>query len=108
MSYLDLLKLLVSFGPKLKLAWPILLAIFEQVQALAELFRPETAPGELAITEVSGDELAAEAEIGQLIAVDGAQSAFDGSRLRGVFKWAKDAGLLDLLIGLVVKAATGG
>lgn len=108
MSYLEFLKLLVSFGPKLKAAWPILLAIFEQVQRLAEIFRPETAPGELAFVAPDPAELSAEAEVGQLISQDGTQSAFDGSRLRGVFKWAKDAGLIDLLIGLVVKAATGG
>lgn len=114
-KYLSVLTFLTSLGPKLQSAWPLILQAFEQIEALlatvqklSNLLRPESAqPAGLEIYEPSPDELAAEEQIGQLLAANGAQNLIDFSRIRNIVRLAKEYGLLDWLLSQITKAATG-
>jgi len=105
-QYLKFLQILIALGPKLPaiLAW--LQAGFELLKGLLPTPVPEDS-GSLQM--VQADECAAEAERleGEVAAiVAGPNAAFDGTRLRGLFKFLQDSGLLTILIGILTK--TGG
>jgi len=102
MTYLDLLKALLSLGPKLP-------AILAWLQSGFELFKgllPSADTGELAITELSEEEKGAERQVADIVA--GPSGAFDGSRLRALFTFLQASGLGPILISLLTKLATGG
>lgn len=97
MSYASLLAWLLTLGPKIKLALPLLLQ-------LADLFAPAADPGNVATTFATDSEC--EIIEGQVMALYSQHSgpsalAFDGSRLRGLFKFLESSGLLPILIGLI-------
>lgn len=101
-AYADLLKILLSLGPKLPEIWTKLTAIWALVQEVLAIVRPAAQPGTLAIVDVTADEAALESQVALAIAGPGA--AFDGSLLRRLFAFARDnpefmAFLISLLRG---------
>lgn len=107
MKWVDLAKTLLALGPKAKAAWPMVLIIIQQLQALAELFAPE-ASGGLELVAPTDEELAVEAQLSALLAEDGSQAVIDFSSIRAIFALARQipqvatalAGLLELLNSL--------
>lgn len=106
MNWIDLVRAAVALGPKAKEAWPIILVIIAQLQALAAIFAPEAAAsGGLALTDPTPEEQAAEAELSALLSDDGTQAVIDLSSIRTIIALARSvpqiatmlAGLLELL-----------
>jgi hypothetical protein len=107
-DYLKWLKLLASMGDKL----PAIIAWIQQGFELFGGLFPSTpvsgGGGVLQFTADNPDVIEAEAQVAALLTPAGSQAAFDGSRLRNLFKFLNDSGLLTVLIGLLGKGAFGG
>jgi hypothetical protein len=86
MSYFDFLTKLLSSG---KIA-----AILKWIEEGLAIFNPN-APALATVTPTDA-ELKLEGEIA--VAVGGPNAAFDGSRLRALFKFLQDSGLLAILL----------
>jgi hypothetical protein len=110
-QYLKFLPWLIAFGKNLP-------AILDALETLLNLLSPEPVqPGEsgtLAMTEATFDGecmtaevLDAEAQVLALTVPEGSQAIGDGSRLRRIFTFLKDSGLLDLLLSRI-PTPTGG
>jgi hypothetical protein len=104
---LTVYNILIALGPKLQTVWPLVMLLFAKFQEAAEIVNqiraalgqtPSPGIGTLAMESCPQDVLDAEAKLGQLLAAEGAEAAFDGSRLRGIFKFLEDSGLADLFI----------
>lgn len=102
MSYSMWLSWLLATGPKLP-------KVFEHVTKGTEEFRQAAILLSGAISESvyvpTGEELALEGQIAQALTTNGSQAAFDGSRLRGIFKFLNDSGLLQILIQVLTKTS---
>jgi hypothetical protein len=105
-KYLSFLQALVNLGDKL----PAILAELEIIAAsigrLTTLVTGELPAGTLGVMAADPEEEQAEAQIAAIVA--GPNAAFDGSKLRGLFKLLKDSGALDVLVSLLLSKATGG
>lgn len=106
MKAIDILNAVLKLGPKAKAAWPIILVIIAQLQALAAVFAPEAAAsGGLELNDPTPEELAAEAQLSALLSEDGTQAVIDLSSIRTIIALARSvpqiatllAGLLDFL-----------
>ncbi len=108
-KYLAFITWLVAFGTKLP---KILAALETLVEAIAGTV-PAPPPGEdslqlvcdtTAATEIGepikAQVLEAETKVANLVA--GPNAAWDGSRLRGLFKFLQESGLLDILLKKVI------
>lgn len=109
-KYLAFLKALLQFRDKLPRIFDW---INEGLALFGELFALPPASGDDSLAMLAPDAdasevLAAEAQVAELLTPAGAQAAFDGSRLRALFKFLQDSGLLNVLIGAAAKAAAGG
>ena len=83
MKYIDLLKTLLAFGPKLAEVWPLILQALELFKAIAAKLKPElAAEGDLQIVDATAEEADLEAQLSLCLSAPGSQAAFDGSRLR--------------------------
>ncbi len=105
MSFLKLLQLVVSLGPKIPKAIELLRAFYDLFASEIEKAIPA---GGLELVANSPEEEALMAQISESLSASGSQAAFDGSRLRGLVKFLNDSGLASLLIGILTKAAAGG
>jgi hypothetical protein len=112
--YLALINLLLSYGPKLKLAWPKIMQVIELLRSIAADLGLQSAlepseGGTLGLEAECNDTavLEAESKLGQLLAADGAEAAFDGTRLRRLWKFLEDSGLDDLLISILTRMLAG-
>lgn len=105
MKYLAFLQALLALGDKL----PAILAELEIIAAaiarVTTLVTGEMPAGTLGVMAADPEEEQAEAQIAALVA--GPNAAFDGSRLRGLFKLLKDSGALDVLVSVLLAKATG-
>ncbi len=110
-AYLKFLPWLIAFGKNLP-------AILDALEVLVNLLSPPPAePGEsgtLAMTEatidgqsVTAEVLEAESQVLALTVPEGSQALGDGTRLRRIFKFLQDSGLLDALLSRI-PAPTGG
>lgn len=89
-SYADLLKSLLALGKNLPAAWAIVLVIFQKVQELLVLLKPDEATGgELQLVEVTSQEAELELQVAQAMVDEGSQALFDGSVLRQLWAFAK-------------------
>lgn len=105
MKYLELLKLLLAFGPKLQEVWPLILQAIELFKAIAAKIAPAAvADSGLQLVEATAEESQAEAELAQALSAPGSESAFDGSRLRSliaIFQSLPElVGIFKTIIGL--------
>lgn len=103
MKYIAFLRFVLSFGTDISKFLDALEKLLGVIQP--RLPTPQVGAG-LEMTEVSAEEEAVEAEIGQLLG--GPTAAWDGTRIRRIFKLLNDIGLLgggfsDLLGKLVPK-----
>lgn len=96
MNYLFWLQLLVSLGQNLG---PILDAVEALYNLVAAAVPKNAVTDGLEMVDLSAEEQAAEAQVAALVA--GPNAAFDGSRLRRLFKFLKDSGGLEWFKGLV-------
>jgi hypothetical protein len=108
MKYIDLLKTLLAFGPKLAEVWPLVMQLVELVKQIAAkvIPAPAAASGGLELVTPTEEEAAAESQIAQCLTAGGtSQAVIDFSGLRGIFTLLKLApqlagfltGALDLL-----------
>lgn len=98
-TYAAFLSWLISFGQHL----PVILGkLNDAITTLTELATIVRGTLPEAVYSPSEDETALEGEVAQLVA--GPNAAFDGSRLRAIFKFANDSGLLPILISLLTKS----
>jgi len=88
-SYADLLKTLLALGKNLPAAWAIIIVIFQKVQELLVLLRPDESAGDLQLFQLSDEEVQLEAELSQAMVAEGSQALFDGSLLRQLWAFAK-------------------
>lgn len=107
-KYLALIRLLISFGTKLPTVWPKILQVIELIRSIAADLGVAAAlepseGGTLGLEAECQDSavLNAEAQVGQLLAAERTQAAFDGTRLRRLWKFFEDSGLADMLLGLL-------
>ena len=104
-DYLKWLKLLASLGDKL----PAIIAWIQQgFELFKDLFPTTPTTGVLQLAAYDADVLEAEAAVAALLTPSGSQAVFDGSRLRALWKFLNESGLLTVLIGLLGKGAFGG
>ena len=101
-QYLDWLRLLASLRDKLP---PIFAALQALVKAINDAF-PAPTPGILELNEITPEVEAAEAAVVALVA--GENAAFDGSRLRAIYTFLKETGLLDIFTAILLKKLAGG
>lgn len=103
MKLFDIINAVVKLGPKAKAAWPIILVIIAQLQALAAVFAPEAAAaGGLELALDTDEDLQAQSELSALLAEDGTQAVIDLSSLRTLLALARSSPqLLILLNGLI-------
>ena len=102
MKYLEFLNLLVKLGPKLKdiLAW------LQQGLELFKSLSPTPATGDvLQVIQPTPEESALEGQVALLVA--GESAAFDGSRLRELFKFLQNSGLGQAILAILLKAVGG-
>jgi hypothetical protein len=108
-KYLDFLKVLLALGPKLAVVWPDVLIIFEAAKRIfATVQEQSPSDGSLNLLDATTEEMETETAIAAALVGEGSLAVFDGSRLRGLFKFAKDSGLLDALLAMLAKKALGG
>lgn len=118
MSWKELLSLILSAGPKLKLVWPLVLQAFEHLKAVAELVNKArellgvgtvvpSPDGTLSVVAATDEEAALEAQVVCLISPEGAEAAWDGSRLRSIWKFLQDTGL-DMVLLQILKGLLSG
>lgn len=110
MNYLELLRKLVALGSKLPDVWPKLVQVFTLIQEIAVALGFNSAgdsAGTLNMEAASEEESALEAQVGQLLAAPGAEAAWDGSRLRALWKFMQDTGLDSILVTLLTKLLAG-
>lgn len=90
MTYLKWLKLLLQAREKLQPLLAEIQKIMDAVAAIRALFpaAAQPAPSELELVEPTADECALEEQIA--LELGGETAAFDGSRLRAIFKFVKD------------------
>ena len=90
MKIVDIIAAVVKLGPKAKLAWPIVLVIIAQLQALAALFAPEAAAaGGLELTDPTPEETAAVEQLSALLAEEGTQAVINLDGIRALFALAR-------------------
>jgi hypothetical protein len=100
-QYLKFLQVLIALGPKLPAILAALQALFDAISAAI----PAPTEGTLELAHPSTSEMEAEQVVAAMVA--GPNAAFDGSRLRGLYKFLNDSGLLAVLISVLAKGAVG-
>jgi hypothetical protein len=100
-QYLKFLQVLIALGPKLPAILAALQSLFDAISAAI----PAPTEGTLEVSHPSTSEMEAEQTVAAMVAAPNA--AFDGSRLRGLYKFLNDSGLLAVLISVLAKGAVG-
>ena len=103
MNYLAWLTWLASFSTKLPAIFAELEKIVAAVQAIIALTGGTVPDESLEMVQVSSAEAEAETEVACLLA--GPNAAFDGTRLRKLFAFLKDSGLIEVLVTILAKSA---
>lgn len=110
-KYLAFVNLLILIFSKRATLWPLVLQLIEMVKQIATEIRgavdPATEPGVLEMSEASPEVLEAEGRLAQVLATEGAEAAFDFSRLRRLWKFIEASGLSDLLLDLLKGVLAG-
>lgn len=104
LTYLDYLKALLALGAQLPKAWPLILALWQNLQALANLLHGEQPAGNVSVLGESAEEQAAEKAVLQLMASAGQVQVMSFDRLKGVFAWFQAHPQLE---GLLISFLTG-
>lgn len=98
-TYAAFLSWLIAFGQQLPTILGLLNEAIAKLTELASVVRG-TLPE--AVYSPTDEDVALEGQVAELVA--GPNAAFDGSRLRAIFKFANDSGLLPVIISLLTKS----
>lgn len=108
-SYADLLKLLITVGPRLREIWPYFKAWVEATKALYDKVSsliPNSTPGVLSSMDLNGETAELEIQVGLLVA--GPNELFEGNFLRVVYQFLMaHPEIMEAALALIKRLITG-